>query len=417
MSKKTKKSLVLVSGSDEIMTLESAAKKGARGSMAEADLSVYKKAVMVIDGENIRWIGDKRKLPREFKQSKEIKVSGNIFPGFIDCHTHTIFHGNRAHEFEQRNRGVSYQEIAQKGGGISYTVKQTRAASDKDLKKSLNHRLDYYLRQGVTTVEIKSGYGLSEASEKKLLKILKSSSHSVEIVPTFLGAHSLPPEQKDAAKYLGDIQRYLSEIKQKKLAQRVDIFVEKGYFSRELAKEYLEFAKRMGFGITIHADQLSLSGGAELAVEVDALSADHLVRVDDSQIEKLASSETVCVLLPAADFYTHCPYPPARQMLEKGCRVALASDFNPGTSPTQNIQFVGLLARTMMQMSLPEVFVSLTLGAAYALNLHNRLGSLTENKQADFFVAERDWQSFFYDLSPAPIKSVWKQGKRVLKTL
>ncbi|MBY0313992.1 MAG: imidazolonepropionase [Bdellovibrionales bacterium] len=410
MKKAPSRPPILISGSDEIVTLQAAAERQGRGAMGETALSVIKKSALLIQDGIIKWVGNKKKLPREFRKAKEISVSGNLFPGFIDCHTHTIFHGNRAHEFEMRNRGVTYQEIAHQGGGIAFTVKQTRGASDADLKRSLISRLDYFIKQGVTTVEIKSGYGLSPSSEIRLLKILKSTKHSVEIVPTYLGAHSIPPEYKDAKSYISHVKNQLSEIKSKKLAERVDIFVEKGYFSKELAEDYLHFAKDLGFKITVHADQLSLSGGAEIAVAVDAVSADHLIRVEEAQIKKLSQSETTCVLLPAADFYTHCPYPPARKMLEHNCRIALASDFNPGTSPTQNLQFVGLLARTMMQMSLPEVFTAMTVGAAHALSQQDRLGSLTENKQADFFVSERSWDQFFYDLSPTPIKTVWKRG-------
>ena len=410
MKKSPSRSLILISGSDEIVTLSAAAERQGRGPMGEADLSLIKKSSLLIQDGIIKWVGNKKKLPREFNKAEEISVSGNVFPGFIDCHTHTIFHGNRAHEFELRNRGVSYQEIAQRGGGIAFTVQQTRGASNQELKKSLMNRLDYFLKQGITTVEVKSGYGLSSSSEIRLLKALKSSKHPVEIIPTYLGAHSIPPEFNDAKSYISHLKNQLSEIKSKKLADRVDIFVEKGYFSKELADDYLNFAKKLGFKITVHADQLSLSGGAEVAVAVDAASADHLICVEDAQIKKLSQSQTTCVLLPAADFYTHCPYPPARKMLEQDCRIALASDFNPGTSPTQNIQFVGLLARTMMQMSLPEVFTAMTVGAAHALSQQDRLGSLTENKQADFFVSERSWDQFFYDLSPTPIKTVWKRG-------
>lgn len=417
--KSKKQPLTLLTNIREVMTLKEMFARNGRGMTQESDLSLIKQAAMVIEGDKIKWIGPKNKIPRDFKKIKvkEVVVNGNIYPGFIDCHTHTLFYGDRSQEFELKNRGVSYQEIAQKGGGITHTVNQTRAASLQELKGALESRLNCFWKQGVTTAEIKTGYGLSFESEMRMLKVLKSSQHPLEIIPTYLGAHALAPEFNDYKLYVEELKKNLQEIKKKKLTDRVDIFIEKGFFSKELAKDYLAFAKKMGFELTIHADQLSLCGGAELAVELNALSADHLICVKDEQIKKLASSQTTCVLLPAADFYSHCPYPPARKMLEGGCRVALASDFNPGTSPTQNIQFVGLLARVMMKMTLPEVFTALSLGGAFALGEESRIGSLTENKDADFFISDMDWDQFFYDLAPIPIKSIWKSGKNFnLKT-
>lgn len=412
-----KKSMTLISCHREVMTLSKAQSLSARGAMSFEDLSLQKKMSFVIEESKIVWIGKKSKLPRSLRAQiqKEVNIDGNIFPGFIDCHTHTLFAGDRVAEFELKNKGVSYQTIAQNGGGISHTVQQSRSASDKKINTLLKQRLDLFLNQGVTTVEVKTGYGLNTSSERRFLKILNHLEHSIEVIPTFLGAHAVPSEFSNEDLYLQSLKNDLIEIQKKKLAHRVDIFIEKGFFSSVKARDYLLTAKKMGFDLVIHADQLSLCGGAELAIDLGAVSADHLICIEDQQIQRLSKSEVTGVLLPAADFYSHCPYPPARKMIDSGCRVALATDFNPGTSPTQNIQFVGLLARTMMKMTLPEVFVALTLGAAYALREQNRLGALMPGYQADFFVANKDWDQFFYDLSETSLDSVWKKGKKVKK--
>ena len=232
-------------------------------------------------------------------------------------------------------------------------------------------------------------------------------------VPTFLGAHAIPKEAKNAKDYLESLQRTLLEIKREGLAQRVDIFIEKGYFNSSEAKAYLSFARDLGFQIAIHADQLSESGGTQLALELRALSADHVICLGPMSKKKLAQSETTAVLLPSADFFLQCEYPDARKLIEHGARIALATDFNPGSSPTQNIQFVGLLARLKMKMSLPEVFSAFTVGGAYALGRQHECGALDKGYFADFFVSKRPWQQFFYNLSLDSVDETYVGGRRM----
>lgn len=409
MSKKT-----IFTDIGDIMTLSGAAQKNACGAISEADLGLVKKSIMVVEDGKVAWIGPKAKMPRQYKSaSKEISLKGgNVFPGFIDCHTHSIFAGDRSGEFELRNQGVSYQEIAARGGGILSTVRETRKANSQTLKKIFEQRMQVFLNQGVTTVEVKSGYGLSVKDELRLLRIVKDSTTSVKITPTFLGAHALPPEFSTRGEYLVELKKILPQIAKERLAERVDIFIEKNYFSIDEGRDYLNSAQKLGFEIVIHADQLSRTGASLLAAELNAVSADHAICVTDEDIAKLKLADVTCVLLPASDFYIHCEYPPARKFIEQGVRVALSTDFNPGTSPTQNIQLVGLLARLEMKMTLPEVFTALTLGGAYALKLGTQRGALVNGYDADFFVTERPWREFFYDLNPNPLSSVWISGRK-----
>jgi imidazolonepropionase len=409
MSKK-----IVFSDIGELMTLKSAARKKARGGLQEADLSIEKKQVMIVEDGKITWTGSRTKIPRELRSiKKEISFKGaNVFPGFIDCHTHSLFLGDRSGEFELRNQGVSYQEIANRGGGILSTVRETRKGNSREIKEKFKQRMEVFLQQGVTSVEVKSGYGLSVKDEVRLLRILKETPTTVKVIPTFLGAHALPPEYSSRESYLSDLKAALPLIAKEKLAERVDIFIEKNYFTLAEGRDYLKAAQALGFKLVIHADQLTHTGASALAVELGATSTDHAICITEQEIIKLARSETTCVLLPAADFYIHCPYPPARKLLDSGARVALSTDYNPGTSPTQNIQLVGLLARLEMKMTLPEVFIAYTLGAAYALDRGEHCGALIEGFAADFFVSEHNWRECFYDLNPLNIQSLWISGQK-----
>ncbi len=397
----------------ELMTLSGVVKKKGR-HVTEKDLGVRQKMAFAVRAGQIQWIGLEAKIPKEFSNYNEVFLNKrNVFPGFVDCHTHLVFAGNRTNEFELRNKGMSYQDIANQGGGILSTVKATKAASEKNLIEVAQKRVEQHLSQGVTTVEIKSGYGLSRKAEIKMLKAA-GNLKKIRVIKTFLGAHAIPLDH-DEDSYLELLKKDLLIIKKEKLAERVDIFVEKNYFSPQKSQEYLEFAQSLGFDLTIHADQMSLSGGAELAVKLNAQSADHVICIKEKEIKRLATSSTVAVLLPAADFYLQCDYPPARKLIEKGALVALATDFNPGSSPTQNISFVGLLARLKMKMTLPEVFSALTYGGATALGLEEECGALTKNRKADFFTSEKSWQDYFYGLEADLVDATYVAGKRVYK--
>lgn len=399
----------------ELMTMKGALKKEAR-NIQDRDLSIVRNAVMVVEKGKILWVGTKAKLPRTYSKLKKVSCQGmNVFPGFVDCHTHLVFAGDRRHEFELRNQGVSYQEIARQGGGILSTVKATRRASLRELHQIAQERVNHFVSQGVTTVEVKSGYGLSAKDEIKMLRAAKTLGKA-RVVTTFLGAHAIPKEFSSEKDYLAAMLKVLEKVKKEKLSRRVDIFIEKGYFSASSARTYLKKAQELGFDITIHADQLSNSQATALAVELGALSADHVICLKAQEKKKIAQSETTAVLLPCADFYLQCDYPDARNLLDYGGRCALATDFNPGSSPTQSFSFLGLLARLNMKMTLSEVFVGMTLSGAYALGLEKSVGALLPGYSADFFVSPWSWKSFFYDQRPLPISQVRRESKLIHKS-
>lgn len=407
----------LIRGVSQLLTLEGAWKKSGR-HIKEEDLGIISKACLLIDGGQILWVGPEKNLKSAIKDlpakqkkiKKEIDLLGQtVLPGWIDAHTHLVFGGNRWSEFESRCQGASYQEIASKGGGILSTMRSTRAIKKAELLALSQKRVNEFLRQGVTTLEIKSGYSLDLKGEIKQLEVARSLQ-GPQIITSFLGAHAKPPEFTTAKDYLEFLQnKVLPVIKKKNLADRVDIFIEKNFFEGDVAKRYLQAAKALGFQLTVHADQLSLSGGTALAVELGAQSADHVIQLSENEISAIAASNTTAVLLPLADLYMKCAYPPARRLIDAGARVALATDFNPGSCPSQDLQLVGLLARLHMQMSLPEIISAWTVAAAHSLDLGDR-GTLQKGFRADFQVIDSDWQGLFYQAGMNPTKQVYIQG-------
>lgn len=404
---------LIVKNIETLLTLKGAANKKGR-KITESDLGIITNAALVIENGKIVWLGSQVDLPKSYAKENFKEVSAEnktVMPGFVECHTHLVFAGDRSQEFELRNQGVSYSQIAAQGGGILSTVRATREVSVEDLKLVSQKRVNSFVKQGVTTLEIKSGYGLNLQAEIKQLEVAKGLQ-GPRVVTTFLGAHAKPPEFENYESYLQEVlQTFLPEIKKRNLAQRVDIFIEKGFFAAPMAESYLRAAQEMGFKITIHADQLSLSGGSELASKLKAQSADHVICVGDSEIAALQKSETVAVLLPTADFYLKCSYPPARKLIEAGVTVALATDFNPGTSPTQDLSFVGMLARLEMKMTLPEVISAYTVGAAQALGLQNEIGSLEVGKNADFIFLDSEWSELFYKIGDLDVSQTFVSGE------
>ncbi len=370
-------------------------------------------AFLVCDGI-IHWIGKKNKVPKDYKITKEFNLDKKlVFPSFIECHTHTVFAGDRSDEFELRNTGVSYLEIAKRGGGILSTVQKTRKISKPNLKKISQTRVDEFLRQGVSTLEIKSGYGLDLKTEIKMLEVAKSMQ-GPEIITTFLGAHALPKEFDSYAAYLNYISdTVLPILKKKKLTNRVDIFIEKNFFESADAKIFLQKAKDLNFDLTIHANQLSESGGAELAIELEAKSADHVIHLNRQTLQKFSKSKTVAVLLPTADLYMKCAYPQARKLIDAGATVALASDFNPGSCPSQDLMLVGLLARLEMKMTLPEIFLAYTKNAAIALGIENQQGDFSVGKYANFICTNANMTDFFYSAGKVPYHQLFIRGSAV----
>lgn len=401
-------------GIQELITLKGAAEKEGR-RVKEKDLSILNDGAFLVENGLLQWVG-RRDEASSVVNSEVEQVdlqAQTVLPAFIECHTHSIFGGDRFDEFELRLTGVSYEEISRRGGGIRSTVKNTRESSDEILVKDLKSRVEEFRRQGVSSVEVKTGYGLSTKEELRLLKLVKSINDP-RVITTFLGPHSTSPEFNQLDEYLEDlITKALPEVAQRNLASRVDIFIESGFFTPKQAEKYFEAAKRLGFDISVHAEQLSWSGGIQKAVEFGAKSVDHCVNASDEDTNILSESQTTSVLLPSADFYLDIGYPPARKLIDEGVRVALSTDFNPGSSPSQSIELCSLLARLKMKMSLPEVFSAWTVGAAHVLGLEKQQGSLEVNKLADFTVWNKSWRSFFYNFQEIHPRDLYLSGKRV----
>jgi len=353
------------------------------------DLGIIENAAVMIQDGLFSWIGPSTKLSQEPDDSIDTIDASNLIalPGFVDSHTHTVFAGSRENEFALRTEGKSYQEIAVSGGGILSTVSATRETSKKELKKLASRHLDTMLKQGTTTVEIKSGYGLNEDAEIKMLYIINELGDEglMNIVPTFLGAHAIPEEFKeDPAGYVDLIcKRLLPYVANHKLAKFCDAFCESGYFSVEQCRIIFETAKSLGFGIKIHADQLSQIGASKLAAEMGAISADHLEKIDDAGISALKQSGTIAVILPGTSFFLNCEYAPARKIIDSGIPLAIASNFNPGSCMSHSMPLMMTIACTQMSLTPEEAICAATINGAAALGLSNTLGSIEAGKQAD----------------------------------
>lgn len=321
-----------------------------------------------------------------------------VTPGLIDSHTHMIFGGYRQHELPKKLRGATYLDILREGGGINDTVRATREADEKTLYDKTSAFLDETASFGVTTCEIKSGYGLDFDTEIKCLEVLQelNEKHPVDVVPTFMGAHALPPEYSDGKNDGKEgfmnlmIQKLLPYIAEHNLANFVDIFVEDEVFSPEEGRPYLEQAKELGFEIKVHADEIKAIGGTQLAGELGAKSAEHLIVADEAGIEALAKGGTIAVCLPGTSFYLGSKFAPARQMIEKGVPVAIATDFNPGSCPNLNLQLMINLAILKYKMLPEEILTAVTINAAAALNREHLVGTIEIGKQADLLIWDVD---------------------------
>ncbi|MBV8549902.1 MAG: imidazolonepropionase [Acidobacteriaceae bacterium] len=342
-----------------------------------------------------------------------------VLPGFVDAHTHPVFAGNRADEFEMRGRGASYEEIAAAGGGIRSTVRKTRAATEEELFTAAQKRAQWFLRTGTTAIEAKSGYGLSFEAELKLLLVIRKLNQAgpLEYVPTFLGAHEIPDEYRDAADKYVDliVNEMLPEVARAGLAEYCDVFCEPNIFDVGTAERVLAAAKELGLGLRVHAEQLSRSGAAEMAAQIGAHTADHLEQIDDAGIRALAERNVQPVLLPASVYTLGSKrFAPARAMIEAGLAVVLATDFNPGSSPTPSIPFVLSLAATHMRMTPAEAITAATINAAYSIGRGRQIGSLEPGKQADFVVHDcEDYRELAYWTGIEPAFATFVRGERV----
>ncbi len=342
-------------------------------------------------------------------------------PGFIDAHTHLPFAGDRAREFGLRIQGWTYQQLAERGMGIQTTVKATRAASLDDLVGLSIKRLDRMLLTGTTTAEAKSGYGLNLEDELKQLEALRDAAalHPVDVVPTFMGAHDVPPEYRDQrGGYLRLlVDTLIPEVRQRGLAEFFDIFCEPGAFSLEETLTLATAAKAAGFKVKIHADEFVSQGGAELAVEVDAVSAEHLIAVSDNGIARLAASGTAAILLPGVSYFLMMDRrAPARRLIDAGAAVALASDFNPGSSHISSMPFILQLGVFTLGMTVEEAINACTGNAAYAIGRHGSVGSLEPGKKMDLLLCDvPDHVSLAYEAGRNPVRTVIKNGKVVVE--
>ena len=359
----------------------------------QQDAGLINDAALVFEDNEILWVGSELQLPEQFVTHDSIDCGqGLVIPGLIDCHTHLCFGGWRGDEFEQRLQGLSYQEIAAAGGGIRSTVAATRSDSAETLSKKALEALEGMLDLGVTTVECKSGYGLEQTAELKQLQVYRQldQQQPIDLIPTFLGAHMVPDEyqqrREDYIRLLCDV--LIPTVSDQKLAQFCDVFIEEGAFSIDEAREILGTAKQAGLGLKVHADQLSSGGGAQLAAELGAVSAEHLEYADETGIRALALAGTVAVSLPLASLYLREPYLPARQMLQAGVRVAVATDFNPGSAPSYHLPLAMTLACVNQQMTPQEVLMGATTVAARAVAAEQRIGSLLPGYDADITIID-----------------------------
>jgi len=352
-------------------------------------------------------------------EGRSIDAGGRVvLPGWVDPHTHLIFAGSRADEFVLRLRGASYLEIAEQGGGIVATMRATRQASEDDLVALARARLDRMLRLGTTTVEAKSGYGLTVDDELKMLRAIHrvTALHDVDVIPTFLGAHTVPPEYRtDPDGYVRlVIEEMIPAVVDEDLAEFCDVFCEEGAFTPGQAREILLAGAEAGLDPKIHADELSDLGGAQLAASVGAVSADHLLHASDDGLSAMAATGTMAVLLPGTALFLGLPYARARRMIELGVAIALATDFNPGTSPTWSMPTVIALGCIGMRLDPAEAIVAATINAAHALRMAEEVGSLEVGKAADAVILDlTDYRELAMAFGTNPIHAVIKRGRVV----
>lgn len=377
-------------------------------------------ALIVCDGR-IERTGQRDEIERLLTADCEIVDAGRriVLPGFVDAHTHPVFGGNRADEFELRASGATYQQIAAAGGGIRATVRKTRAASEDELVEAGKRYARWFLRCGTTTVEAKSGYGLTTEDELKMLRAIRrlNDETPLQYAPTFLGAHVVPDEFKGRSSEYVDliVNDMLPRVAAEKLAEFCDVFCEDGAFGIAESRRILTAAKQMGLKLRVHADQLSPGGGAALAAAIGAATADHLEQMDESQISDLKSANVQPVLLPASVLMIGAHrYANARAMVDAGLAVVIATDFNPGSSPVASMLLALTLASTQMKMTPAEAVTAATINAAYSLGRGDRIGSLEPGKQADFVIHDcRDWRELAYFAGLEHPRAVYINGELV----
>lgn len=415
---------ILINNANEVLTMESDVKLPRRREQM-SELGLKKEVSVLIEDDRIAMIAPldeiKQEYPHLVSDAEVIDARGKIvMPGLVDCHTHLVHGGTREHELNMRLAGRSYMDIMNAGGGIHYTTTKTREASFDELYNKTVQHLNEFLRHGVTTVEAKSGYGLDLENELKQLNVVKKlqEEHVVEIVSTFMGAHAVPKEYKgnedEFVKII--IEQMIPKVAELGLAEFNDVFCEKGVFTPAQSRLILEAGKAYGLTPKIHADEIEPYEGAELAAEVGAISAEHLLVASDEGIAAMAKAGTIAVLLPGTAFFLRAPYARGRLMVDSGVPVAISTDFNPGSSPTISLPFIQNLACMNMGMTMEEVLCATTINAAHAIKRADEVGTLEKGKQADVLILDvPNYKQLQYFYGMNHTDTVIKAGNVVVK--
>ena len=388
-----------------------------KGSKQGANDKYINAAVAVKDGIITEILSGGRIPAGEFDE--EIDAEGKLVtPGLVDGHTHMVFGGYRQHEIAMKLAGADYLDILRAGGGILDTVGKTREASKEELYKKTEGFLDEMISMGVTSCEAKSGYGLDKESEIKMLEVINelNENHDMDVVPTFLGPHAIPPEYEGKGDEYIEMtcQEILPEIRKRNLAKYCDVFCEDSVFNAEQSRTYLKCAEELGFGLKIHADEIEAIGGTELAGEMEAASAEHLIAITESGMDAMAKGGVTAMCLPATSFYLDKTYAPARTMIQKGIPVAMASDFNPGSCPSLNLQLVINLGSLKYKLTPEEVLTAVTINPACAIGLGEKVGTAEPGKQADFVIWNApDFEMVCYRFGSNMADKVIKKGNLV----
>src|SRR5438034_8022397 len=401
----------------QLLTLAGARRPRTGGDLRQ--LSIIEDGALLIRGHRIATLGPRRETESRIPEDCEVTDAGRrgVMPGFVDAHTHPVFAAIRANEFEQRTTGATYREIAARGGGIRATVRATRNASLSDLVRAGKRYAEWFLRNGTTTIEAKSGYGLTIEDELKILRAIKQLNEATPLnyVATFLGAHDIPSEYKTRRQTYVNliINEMLPRVAEERLAEYCDAFCEEDVFTTDETWQILSAARCHGLGLRIHADQLSLSGGARLAAELNAATADHLEHADATGIAVLKAAKVQPVLLPGSVYALGSnQYPAARGMIDAGLAIVLATDFNPGSSPTPSMPMILSLSCTQMKVTPAEAISAATINAAYSLGRGDEIGSLEKGKRADFVIHDAsDYRELAYWFGIEHSWRVYSSGK------